>query len=158
MIRITAPFRVPQTNSESVLLEPAPSEDGALAPFETASYVANNELAFETSYCLKPEERPEGMTGFTPTLWQFSQTTITGLLPDVPIRSQSYWSQTCQTYHKPYFGDFLFESGLEQDLSGQALQLLEQQNIRIIFLRPERPWEAVQVMGIGFDGAARDWP
>jgi len=70
----------------------------------------------------------------------------------------SYWSQTCQTYHKPYFGDFLFEPQLDPDLSAQVLQSLEQQNIRIIFLRPGRPWEAVQVMVIGFDGVARAWP
>ncbi len=149
---------VAQTARDSVLLEPVPPADPALPPLQTASFTAYNALRFTIDYIYKPQEWPGGMTGFTPTLWRFGSTTMSGILTGSPLLLQSYWSQTCQTFHKPYWGDFLFEPGLDPDLPAGARLELEQRNIRLIYLRPERPWEADQVHVIGFDGTFRNWP
>jgi hypothetical protein len=148
---------VDYTTNEFVLLEPAPSDLNPLPPAITNHYSASGNLDFEISSHIKPEFWPEGMTGYTPTVWRFEQTTVTGLLPS-PLILQSYWSQTCQTYHKPYFGDMLFEPGLEPGLSPAQLQDLADQDVKLIFLRPERPWEQPAVYAIGFDGALRSFP
>jgi len=150
--------RVAYTTSDVVELEPAPPSEEALPEATTDTYTVGADLQFDLAFYIKPEDWPAGMTGYTPTIWRFEQTLIDGLLPDATLRLQSYWSQTCQTYHKPYRGDFLFEPELEPDLPPAQLQALQQRNIRIIFLRPGRPWEQPQVKIIGFDGALRDWP
>lgn len=149
---------VAHTARDSVRLEPVPPADPALPSFQTASFTAYNALHFTIDYVYKPQEWPGGMTGFTPTLWRFGSTTMSGILTGSTLLLQSYWSQTCQTFHKPYWGDFLFEPGLEPDLPAAARLELEQRNTRLIYLRPERPWEADQVHVIGFDGTFRNWP
>ncbi|MBN2507927.1 MAG: hypothetical protein JXQ71_14670 [Verrucomicrobia bacterium] len=150
--------RVAYITNEVVLLEPAPPGQAPLPPATTNAYTAEGGLNIDIVFYYKPEDWPEGMTGFTPTVWRFEQTTLSGLLPGAPIVLDSYWSQTCQTYHKPYFGDLLFEPGLDPGVSSAVLEDLEQADIRIVFLRPERPWEQPAVKIIGFDGALRDWP
>jgi hypothetical protein len=150
--------QVTHTTHDEVLLEPAPAPDAAMPSPTTDSYTVGGNTRFRIAFYIKPEDWPMGMTGYTPTIWRFKQTLITGLLPDAPLRLQSYWSQTVQTYHKPYRGDFLFEPGLEPDLPSAQLEALRQRDIKIIFLSPGRPWEQPKVKIMGWDGILRDGP
>ncbi len=148
--------RFTETDSDLVYLEPLPEDTSSLS-FESKSYDVNSSLQFDIGYCIKPIEWPIGMTGYTPTVWCFDQTTINGLVPETAVTLSSYWSQTCKTYHKPYFGDFIFEPQLDPGVSPEIRQTLEHQNIRLIFLHPNRTWEEPQVFMIGFDGTVNDY-
>ncbi|HNQ90961.1 MAG TPA: PEP/pyruvate-binding domain-containing protein [Verrucomicrobiota bacterium] len=150
--------RVAWTTNDVVVLEPAPAGEAALPSATTKTCAAGGGLNVEIVFYYKPEDWPQGMTGYTPTVWRFEETAVAGLLPGAPIVLRSYWSQTCQTFHKPYFGDLLFEPGLDPEVAPAVLEDLEAADIRIIFLRPERPWEQPAVKVIGLDGALRDWP
>ncbi len=169
-IRLTADYSTPRTSYDSwkdqvthtthdeVLLEPVPPEGRRLPPITSDSYTVGAKLRFRVDFYIKPENQPPGMTGYTPTVWRFRQTLITGLLPDAPLRLRSYWSQTVQTYHKPYRGDFLFEPALDPEVGTDQLEALRERNIKIIFLRPGRPWEQPQAKIIGRDGILRNAP
>ncbi len=137
---------VTTTDYESVMLGTCPDDNvvTSINPFVEETINAGG-ITVETSYYHPP--LPTGITvGYTAPLFQWKQTTISGLTT-TPIVLTGYYSQTYRPGHHNFANDYVFDPWLESGISTTILDELQSKNIRLLYIE-----QSSEVWTLSLDG------
>jgi hypothetical protein len=144
------------TTQEVVRLRPiAPLLPNAIrrAPVFVATNAARDRVLQVQPVYYWPKPPTGVAAGYTAPLVRFEQTQIVGLTSQ-PLVLRDYYSQTYRPGHHNFSEEFLFEPGLDPQVSPALLDELRKDNIQLVHLH-WRGGEEVECTILGWDGKFR---